>query len=415
MKKLSRAAAVCLLPLLFGAAPAAVEPPGGLPEGVEPLPPELHRRMDGLVRTAEERRGLRLKRAVAWGWLRPDVLREKVAEEMGKDLPAEKLRPLEAALKAFGLVPETLDVAAVYTDVLTQQIAGFYDPEAEYMALVRRGEGGPDAPHAGDDMVLVHEVAHAIQDQHFDLEAFTSLDPMLDASAARSALVEGDATWTMMQHTGGIDPEALERDADLGDGIPSWFEETLLFSYFRGLAFCLEVRGAGGQALVDRAFMADPPRSTEQILHPEKWIGKRDEPVAIAWPDLSKALPGHAKTAEGELGELGVRILLTGQGAKDRKAAETAAAGWGGDRFAVYEKAGRRVLAWITEWDTEADAAELEAAARALGADWDVRRAGPRRVQVVRGLEGETLAAVQGALTPPEAPSPAASPSAARY
>ena len=96
-----------------------------------------------------------------------------------------------------------LDVAAVYTDVLTGQVAGFYDPEAEYMALVRRGAGTPDTPHAGDDMVLVHEVVHAIQDQHFDLEAFTDLDPMSDAAAARSAVVEGDATWAMMKHAGG--------------------------------------------------------------------------------------------------------------------------------------------------------------------------------------------------------------------
>ncbi|HVR95938.1 MAG TPA: hypothetical protein VMW27_04945 [Thermoanaerobaculia bacterium] len=422
MKKLFRTVAVCLLPLaLGGAAPSAVTPPPGLPEGVEPLPPEMHSRMDELVHTAEERRGLRLKRPVAWGWLGPDALREKITAELRKELPAETLRPFESALKAFGLVPERLDVVGVYTDLLTAEIAGFYDPDAEYMALVRRGQSKLDAL---DEMTLVHEAVHAIQDQHFDLGAFVDLDPMSDAASAREALVEGDATWAMLERVADISPKILEESSRLEGGLskaPVWFRETLLFSYFRGLAFCHEVRALGGQALVDRAFTVDPPRSTEQILHPEKWAQQRDDPVAITSPDLSAVLPGHAKAAEGELGEMGIRILLTGEDQSGRKTAETAAAGWGGDRFQVYEKDGRRVLAWATEWDTEADAAEFETAARGLGADWDVRRAGPKRVQVVRGVEGEALAVVQGALTPiaepnpPAAPSLTASPSAARY
>jgi hypothetical protein len=87
---------------------------------------------------------------------------------------------------------------------------------------------------------------------------------------------------------------------------------------------------------------------------------------------------------------------------------EVAAAGWGGDRFAVYQKDGKRLLAWLTEWDTEADARELRAAARSLGKDWDVQQIAPRRVVLLRGdwtwhekrAVRKVLAAVKGGRAP---------------
>jgi hypothetical protein len=169
--------------------------------------------------------------------------------------------------------------------------------------------------------------------------------------------------------------------ADLA-GSPRWFQDTLLFSYFAGFEFCLSVRRTGGQALLDHAFKTDPPRSSEQILHPEKWHAQRDDPVIVHLPDLSSALPGWSKAAEAQLGELSIRTLLWP--AMKHERAVRAAAGWGGDRFAVYQKADARLLVWVTEWDTEADAREFQSAASKLGRSWDVRRMGSR-VVVTRG------------------------------
>jgi hypothetical protein len=342
------------------------------------------------------------------------VLKRKVIESFQEQLPPAVLRPVETGLKAFGFIPEGLDLVTYFPELLTSETAGFYDPERHYLVLVRR-EGQPlaaaglpdsagDAAKRADEAVLVHELTHALQDQHFHLETFSSGRPLDDAEVAKSALIEGDATLVMMdffaqarveeasgfQHSLAAmlgDPKEMMESSGVPGvaelaAAPEWFQDTLLFSYFQGFQFCLSARQAGGQALLDKAFSTDPPHSTEQILHPEKWHTKRDDPVAIAWPDLP--LPGWSKVSEGQLGELSVRTFVRAIAKQKDARAVDAAAGWGGDRFTVYEKEGRRLLVWISEWDTEADAKELQAALRGLGRDWTVQRSA-RRVVVTRG------------------------------
>lgn len=395
--------------------------PEGLPEGVAPLPQEMQGRVEQLLQEAETWRGLEAKEPVPSGIVDDRVVKQKLIDSFREELPPEVLRPVETALKAFGFIPESLDLVKFFPELLTSQVAGYYDPERHYLALVQReglalGAGLPDdAAKRADEAVLVHELTHAIQDQHYHLETFTSSRPLDDSDVARVAVIEGDATLVMMdffmqtslEKMPGIeqsmesllgDPGALMEApgvpgaAELGSA-PAWFRDTLLFSYFQGFQFCLSARLTGGQALLDKAFSTDPPRSTEQILHPEKWHTKRDDPVAVAWPDLP--LPGWTKAAEGQLGELSVRTLLWDVARQKEDRAVKAAAGWGGDRFTVYEKEGRRLLVWISEWDTEADARELQGALRGLGADWAVRRSG-KRVVVTRGeLSKELRAALK--------------------
>lgn len=397
-----------------------------LPEGVTPLPQEMQGRVEQLLKEAETWRGLQAKEPVPSGIVDDPVLKQKVIDSFREELPPEVLRPVETALKAFGFIPEDLDLVKFFPDLLTSQVAGYYDPERHYLALVEReglslGAGLPesagDAAKRADEAVLVHELTHALQDQHFHLETFTSSRPLDDADVAKVAVIEGDATLVMMDFVAqaslaalpGIeqsmasllgDPGELMASgvpgtAELGSA-PAWFQDTLLFSYFQGFQFCLSARQKGGQALLDKAFSSDPPRSSEQILHPEKWHTKRDDPVAVAWPDLP--LAGWTKAAEGQLGELSVRTLLRDIAKQDQDRTVKAAAGWGGDRFAVYEKEGRRLLVWISEWDTDADARELQGALRRLGnlgKDWTVQRSG-KRVVVTRGeLSKELRAALK--------------------
>lgn len=417
-------------------------PAPALPPGVNPLPEALENRVEALLEQAEKYRGLEAKTAVPSGTVDDAALERKVIESFQTDLPPERLRPVEVALKAFGLVPESLDLVKFFPDLLTSQVAGFYDPERHYLALVQRndldGEIVPpddlpaDAAVKADEAVLVHELTHALQDQHFHLETFASGQPLDDADVARVALIEGDATLVMMdffaetslaslpgiEETMGAFLDDPRKLLEAAPGVPSvpgmaelasapaWFQDTLLFSYFEGFQFSLDTRRKGGQTLLDHAFTKDPPRSSEQILHPEKWHTKRDDPVVLPWPDLSRVLPGWTKAAEAQLGELTIRTLLRGALKKDERAAK-AAAGWGGDRFAVYVKNGDRLLAWITEWDTETDAREFQSAAKGLGRGWAVQRAG-RRVVVVRGtLKKPERVALQAALAAVRAEQPA--------
>ena len=394
-----------LLSLLCSPLPLAGEGPG-----VRAQEPDQTRRMQELLEQAETWRGLRAKQPVPSSTLSEKELAKTVAESFREDMPAGTLRSMEVALKAFGLIPESLDLATFFPNLLTREIAGYYDPEKNAMSLVVRDGGvlggheeemGLDAQKA-EDMVLIHELTHALQDQHFDLEKFVGTDPLSDEATARQALVEGDATLTMLNALTGVPFEELPGAADLlgaamgASGTwmagssgelaeaPPFIRESLLFSYAQGNLFAISVRQAGGQKLLDYAFRKDPPRSSEQILHPEKWHGRRDDPVDVEWPDLSAALPGFVKAAEGEMGELPIRILLR-EALKDASRAEMASSGWGGDRFAVYQKNGRRLLVWITEWDSEKDAAEFVVAARGLGEGWQIEQPAKQRVVVLRG------------------------------
>jgi hypothetical protein len=407
---------------LLGLVPAVALWAEGLPEGVASLPKAMESRLGELLKEAEKYRGLTAREPVPSGTVDGAVLKQKVLASFREDLPPETLRPAETSLKAFGFIPESLDLVTFFPELLTSQVAGYYDPERHYLALVQREgqalaeDSSEDASQRMDEAVLVHELTHALQDQYFHLETFTSGAPLDDADLAKVAVVEGDATLTMLDF---FVQGSLENLPGLGDSMaallgdprqmmdsapgmpgtaelaaaPAWFQDTLLFSYFQGFQFCLSTRRSGGQALLDKAFSTDPPRSTEQILHPEKWHTKRDDPVVISWPDLAKALPGWNRASEGQLGELSIRTLLRGA-LRDEKKVTEAAAGWGGDRFAVYQKDGRRLLVWITEWDTGGDARQFQAAARALGRDWSVTRS-DRRVVVTRG---ELPQAAQAAL-----------------
>jgi hypothetical protein len=395
--------------LLLGSGVRGQEAPAAsLPAGVTPLPAASAKHLDDLLHEAEKYRGLKAKRAVPSGSLSPQSLKKRVTGSMEKDYRPEELKAMEVSLKAFGLIPESMDLRRYIPELLGSQVAGFYDPDRKYLALIDQPESpaGKPKPKVDLDMILVHELTHGLQDQSFDLHRFEGGDPMADAGTAGRALVEGDATLTMMDFSarthlevmpgvGGLmnkmqDPGKLMAATPDFPGAremsaaPAWFRDTLLFSYLQGAAFCMEVKHRGGQKLLDYAFTTDPPRSTEQILHPEKWYGRRDDPVVLQLPDLAKELPGYRNAAEGEMGELGVRILLRG-GSKNRDRADAAAAGWGGDRFAVYEREGGRLIVWLTEWDTETDAAEFRGALQGLS-DWRLEAAGPAtRVLAVRG------------------------------
>jgi hypothetical protein len=400
-----------------------------LPEGVKPLPRKSAEHLDALLKGAEEYRGLKARTPVAAGTVDSRRLKEKVAVSIAEDYTPDELRSLETSLKAFGLIPEGLNLQRYLPELLTSQVAGFYDPVRKYLALVR-----PDKrmPAGADDSILVHELTHALQDQHFDIQRFTGGDPMSDAGTALTALVEGDATLVMLDFQMGGRAETIPGTAEAMERMmaepekviaasqdfpgareiaqaPAWLRDTLLFSYFQGSAFCVSARRRGGQPLLDYAYTTDPPRSTEQILHPDKWHTRRDDPVVLSLPDLTAELPGYRKASEGVMGELSLRILLR-EKLGNAERSNAGAAGWGGDRFAVYqkdgEKDGGRLVVWVTEWDGEADATEFRDALAGLEG-WRAEVAGPRRVVAVRNLPPERWDAVRARLAAAEAARPA--------
>ena len=415
--------------------PAAPQPP----RGITPLSPESQKHLEELMHAAEEYRGLKAKTPVAAGTLDTRGLKERMTESSGKGYSLKETRELEASLKGFGLIPESMDLSRYLPELMSSQVAGYYDPNRKYLALVnptdggagkdRKDKGGKDAKGKADDeeepekrieenMVFVHELTHALQDQYFDLGRLEGHEPMSDFGQAGLALIEGDATLTMLNYNFRMGLESLPGLGEILAGMmqepekmidetpdlpgakemmaaPAWIRDTLLFSYLQGAAFCMEVKAQGGQKLLDYAFLTDPPHSTEQILHPEKWFGRRDDPVKVHLPELGQELAGYRKVAEGTLGELGIRIVLRESLQGDGEWSSQGAAGWGGDRFAVYEKGGApRVVVWMSEWDNNIEAGQFRNALESAGG-WQLSSLGPVRVAAVRGLSDDRWARVR--------------------
>lgn len=342
------------------------------------LAPERRARLEALVGEVERLRGLPAPEGFEVRVVDAAGLAAEIDALMARDLPDEVLRPAERALKLFGLLPPESDLRAQLAAILGGQVVGYFDPEREALVLV---DGAEVPPGPAEDAVMVHELGHLVQHARFDLAALVPEDPLSDRATAIQALVEGDATLVMLQYLVGdgqeeraalgallAAPEALGEalGADLGpglDGAPAYLREGLLFPYLQGLLFCAALREAGGQELLDRAFAERPPASSEQILHPEKWLDGSDPPVEVELPDLAALLGGAPRTA-GTLGEHDLRVLLAERlPGSDPETLRAAAEGWGGDAFALYGDPPDDLLVWVTEWDTAGDAAEFHALA----------------------------------------------------
>ncbi|HEX3759295.1 MAG TPA: hypothetical protein VHW23_11335 [Kofleriaceae bacterium] len=343
----------------------------------------LLRRTDAVAREVARVRGLPLKHPIPNEVVDRDELHARLLKMAAEDKTAEDSAAEGFALERWGMIPPGTDYKALLVDVLTEQVAGYYDPETKKLTISRSAGDDP----AWAEMVLAHEIDHGLQDQSFDLHHFEDLPSSEgDAAAARHALVEGDGIAVMIEvmlarrraKVDWANPEiatAIEKSmsapgagSDGLDRAPIAIREAMLFPYRAGFGFIAALRRRQPWAAVDAAF-ARPPRSTEQILHPERYLAD-DPPVPIE-VRAPAALPGFAIAHSTVWGELGFGLWLRSRGV-DERTADEAAAGWGGDRVVVLarpgdRRVGRAVGIARTEWDTEADAIEAaEAAGKAL-------------------------------------------------
>ncbi|MDB4957333.1 MAG: hypothetical protein JWO36_4902 [Myxococcales bacterium] len=285
------------------------------------------------------------------------------------------------ALARWDLIPLDTDYMQMMVDLLTEQIAGYYDAETKKLTISQ--SAGDDAEWA--EMVLAHEIDHGLQDQSFDLHKFEDLpDTEGDAAIARHALVEGDGIALMIevvlarrhQPPPWSNPEIAARLAksmavptgDSLEKVPLVIREAMMFPYRDGFRFVAALRRRQPWSAIDAVFKR-APRSTEQILHPARYLSD-DLPIPIA-VTAPAALADYSIVHSTVWGELGFDVFLRSHGVAD-DVAERAAAGWGGDRAVVLAKPDDKrpdhaVGIARLEWDTEVDAIEAhEAAVRAL-------------------------------------------------
>jgi len=316
---------------------------------------------EAVLKETSEIRELSILRAVKSGAQSRSEIERMIIKNLDTDTTPQEMHASEVLLKSFGLAPPEFAYRSFLIKLLTEQVAGYYDPKAQQFYLADWIEIDGQKP------VMAHELTHALQDQHFNLKRFEKWQKgEADAELAAHALIEGDATLAMTQYLEKHPMIALafirssqELSAEQFKQAPRALRESLLFPYQEGSLWAAHIYKRGGWAMVSKAF-AKLPQSTEQILHADKYFAY-EAPVKLTLPNFTPALgPGWKRIDNDVNGEWGYYLALD-EYLNDLTVSKRAAAGWGGDRFAIYEgpRPSDVFLAQFTAWDTTADATEF--------------------------------------------------------
>jgi hypothetical protein len=320
----------------------------------------LQDKLQGALAYVSEIRQLPAKSGIRGRLIGRNEIQTFIAAQIDDETPKDVLQATEALLYGFGTVDADFDYRGSVIGLMSSQLLGFYDPKRKTF-FVGGDLGGEEA-----DVTLWHELVHALQDQHYDLSHLTKWQPDHgDSQAAVHSLAEGDATSAMldaMLKPRGVTalevPEGLMRAQSVLGGAaltaPPVLVRSLLAPYIDGLAFTNYLRRRGGFAAVDAAWRA-PPVSTEQLLHPEKFLAQ-ELPLIVPLPPAPMHAPELQERFHDVMGEQTLRLLFE-EWLPARTAAD-AAADWGGDRLVVFgdEARQRWAVGWHLRFDSPAAA-----------------------------------------------------------
>ena len=330
--------------------------------------------------------GWKIERKVPAEILHKETFRHFMEARM-KDSNSREVHAEELTLKMFGLVPRDFNLAGETVDLMSEQAAAFYDYQKKRLFVL---DSTPD----GDEqrLALVHELAHAIADQHHSLGKYMHEgSPDDDAATARQAVMEGQAswlTWAYLSYRNGgkgevparvLDQVASSAGANGPDfpvytSAPLYIRESLVFPYNQGTRFQDAVFQKLGMRGFDEVFLR-PPQSTQQIIHPDAYFD-RVAPAMTEPPALESILGKQAKQfrvlTDGALGEFDFSALLR-QFVGEREGGDAATHIRGGS-FRLYEHKREKyaVLAYVTEWDSpEGARTYFDLYKRVLKAKWE--------------------------------------------
>ncbi len=279
-----------------------------------------------------------------------------------KEYPEEKAEKEERLLRFLGLWNTDKKLNFLRKTLLFNQVVAFYDEMDSKSVYYISFEKGPLSEL--NAMVIVHELRHAIQDQHFHIARyFQGLSDFDDRRLAILSVIEGDANLLMLQFSG-LDPSlfisfsekiplnTLKLTPD-SENIPLILKNYLIFPYFYGLKFVYEIFSRGNWEDVNRLLLS-PPSSTEQIIHPEKYIEIREEPLDLKGFYYPGA--GWKLSASFVGGEFFVSTLFENFNIQEKKIVSE---GWGNDVLNFWEKGEMKLIHWPTRWDSKDDSIEF--------------------------------------------------------
>ena len=358
-------------PFIAATLAICIAAPGCRAQQSSEVDPALTAVADSLIPQLEVLSGLRKVRPITMRQHIREELSKYVEERLRAEMPPEELKGLQSAYAALGLVPADIDLEKLLLDLYAEQVAGYYDPRTDAFYMV---EGTPR------DLLrptLAHELVHALQDQHADLDSLISRKRGNDRQSAAQAAIEGHATLVMfavlagggpnfnpaalpdMKEQLGVLMEAQNSQFPVFRSAPRIIRETMLFPYIGGAGFVQELWRA--QTNTPNRFAAPLgerlPQSTEQVLHPRtRFTESRDDPTEVRFTDA-----GTDVVYENTIGELELGILL-----QERLGNREAASGWDGDRYRVVKQGDRELLLWQSVWDDALAADRFAQAYRAV-------------------------------------------------
>jgi len=343
----------------------------------------------------------------------PGQVREFVQRKLDEEMPAAELEGMRRAYVRLGLLEPDLDLRQLLLDLYSEQIAGYYDPHEKTLFVLRGASAASLRP------VVAHELVHALQDQHANLDSLIARERGNDHQTAAQAALEGHATLVMFtilaeDAAGGpVDPVTLPDPSSqlrpafedpsgqfpVFRNAPRVIRETLVFPYAAGASFVQQLWRAAGARSNRRAPLGELlPHSTEQVLNPlQKFVPVRDAPTLIRLAGFGDWSPAYANT----LGALETGILLE----EHLGRLEAPAWGWDGDRYELLDRPdGAEALLWVSVWDDSASADAFAGRMRAVLADDAEGRAGMVERFLLEGRPAVRVRITGGAVPPGDVP-----------
>ncbi|HWE52808.1 MAG TPA: hypothetical protein VG273_23645 [Bryobacteraceae bacterium] len=348
--------------------------------------------INGVLKELSAVTGFRIRHELPFALISREQVNAYIKDQIKRSVKPDDIRAQETTLKKLGFVPPDFDLKQTTIDLLTEQAAAFYDFRRKKLFISNW------AAVNMRDTAVIHELAHALADQTFSIQKFLGkADDNSEASMAREAVVEGQASWLMLEvdaRRNGrtmADPDVahalLDTDSDTTDNqypvfnrAPLYLRKTMLFPYDAGEKFQEAVFQRDGKAGFAKVFQ-DPPSSTAQIDDPARYFNHE--------VFTSPKLPPPAKHARpyvtGSLGELETRILL--QQYVDAGTARALAPDLKGSSYRLDKTKGQKdkeprvTLTYASEWrDDVAATLYFDAYRKVLTGKWknvDVKNQSP--------------------------------------
>ncbi len=344
------------------------EPPAGIEDTTTRSAPPATTTTAPAPQTPLERRVAELSEFVA-GQRELEFLRPVDVELLGDDAFVDRLLEgveenredtdqIEKVLRALQLIEPGVDLFEAYISYYGDAVLGFYDPETDEL-VIRGAELNPYV-----ETTLVHELSHALDDQHFELHRPEVFEADDESALAFSSLIEGVALTVEFGYRETLSAEELEASALAAaefsrragtSPIPPVVTSLSQFPYLAGPFFVGALLEEGREARIDAAYR-DPPTTSEEIQDPAVYL-RGEDPIDVAPPPA-----GGEIINEGTYGQWA--LILTLQELLDADAAALAADGWGGDSYVAWDEGSRTCVRMAFAMDTPTDLDELDGAWR---------------------------------------------------